>query len=384
MNTFLQNPLWNLIVSAIVGGIIGFVISRVFDKPFERWQRKTAYWWRGLISRFRKSSSVSPAQYEYRVGSWRVGWFVIEGSSSDPYTPHNVICQFDPAPLVLPPDRQQKKDQIEEVQTQIEKKRGSREYHNGPTLALAGFRRGQIGEMEEPLLILKFRPSDYYNFLATQISLDEPVLIEQEKTITVRDKHLRNISYEKPIAEFASAISVNLNVITSDGFILISKRAESTGGYPGYIFPAVNEIINPHADRSASSTISLLITAQRGASHELNIEITEDELVFFTLGVDTRWLFYGVTGLIRSKTFSRDDILSRRSLGSKERWESPELYFLPHDPVSISKFIRETSRTEKWAPIGVVCLVQTMILEFGETVTERALRKYPPPRSGWQ
>lgn len=340
----LENLLWIL---------VGAVITRILDKPIERLQRKAIYRLKRFMSRFRQSSSLVPIQYEYRIGKWCVDWFVIEGSSSDPYTPNNIICQFDPTPLVLPPDRQQKKNLIEESQAKVEKTYGSRDFHNGPTLALGGFRRGQLGDMEEPLLNLQFRPSDYYTYLATAMSLDEPINIEQAKVITVRDKYLRNIRYETPIPEFASAFPINLNVITSDGYIVISKRAETTGGYPDYIFPAINEIVNPVADRSAIGTMSLFTTAQRGASHELNIEIAEDELIFFTLGVDTRWYFYGLTGLIRSKTFSRDDILSRRSLGSKERWESPELYFLPHDPESIAKFMREISRTEKWDPLGL-------------------------------
>ncbi len=369
MSPFLENLFWIL---------VGAVITRILDKPIERLQRKVNYGLRRFISRFRQSGNLAPIQYEYRIGKWRVGWFVIEGSSSDPYTVNNAICQFDPTPLVLPPERQQRKNQIEESQAKLEKELGSREFHNGPTLALGGFRRGQKGDMEEPLLILQLRSSDYYTYLATAMSLDELISVEQGRTTTVRERYLRNIRYESPIPEFASAFSINLNVITSDGYIVIGKRAEGMGGYPGYIFPAINEVVNPVADRSAIGTLSLFATAQRGASHELNIEISEDELVFFTLGVDTRWYFYELTGLIRSKTYSRDDILSRRSLGSKERWESTELYFLPHDPESMAKFMRDISRTEKWGPVGVVCLVQTMILEFSEKVTERALRKYPP------
>ena len=366
----------------LIAAILGVIVTRLLDKQIERRQRAFSYWLRSMVARFRKINIVSVAQDEFRIGKWHIGWVTVEGSSSDPYTPNNVVCQVDPRPLILPPDRQQKKDNIEETQVQMEKDSQRREFHNGPTVALEGIGRGQIGYTEEPFLILRLRPSDYYTFLATAMSLDEVIHTDQGKTTTVRDKYLRNLNYRSPIPEFASALSINLSLITSDGFIVVSKRAtEGIGGYAGYLAPAINECINPVSDRSANGTVSLLITAQRGASHELNIEITEDELVFFTVGVDTHQYFYGVTGLIRSKSFSRDDIRARLSLGSKERWEAKELNFLPHNVERVAEFMRETSKTDKWNPEGTVCLTQTLIVEFGTKATEQALKKYPPVRS---
>ena len=60
------------------------------------------------------------------------------------------------------------------------------------------------------------------------------------------------------------------------------------------------------------------MTVKRGAAHELNIEVTDDEMVFFTVGVDPRYYMYTLSGLVRSKQFTRDQIVARRSLGSKE------------------------------------------------------------------
>ncbi|GIK43222.1 MAG: hypothetical protein BroJett011_70550 [Chloroflexota bacterium] len=369
----------------LIGAILGVIATRLLDKPIERHQRAFNYWLRGMIAKFRKINVISVAQDEFRIGKWHVGWIIIEGSSSAPYIPNNIFCRVDPRPLVLPPDRQQKKDSIEEVQAQLEKANQRREFHNGATVALAGVERGQIGYTEEPFLVLRLHPSDYYTFLATAMSLDEVILTDQGKTTTVRDKYLRNLNYRYPIPEFASAISINLSLITSDGFIVVSKRAtEGIGGYQGYLVPPINECVNPISDRSADGTVSLLTTAQRGASQELNIEITEDELVFFTLGVDTHQYFYEVTGLIRSKSFSRDDILARRSLGSKERWESEQLYFLRHDVEEVAEFMRNISKTDKWTPGGFVCLTQTLMVEFGTKATEQALKKYPPVRSQYK
>jgi hypothetical protein len=358
--------------------IVGVVITRILDKPFERYQRKFVYWFRGVISRFRSHENHELIQDDFRLGKWIARWVVVEGSSSDPYTPDNVVCQLDPRPLQLPEDRLKKKLEIEREQAHIKKITGHEKYHNGPTVALEGIGRGQIGPTEEPFLVLRLRPSDYYNFLATSISLNDVVLPTNKNKITVRDKYLRNQSFKSPMPEFAAALSVNLSLITSDGYILATKRAiEGIGGYQGHVAPAINECINLISDRSASGTLSLLATVQRGASSELNIDVSDDEVLFFTVGVDPQWYFWGVTGLVRSKSFTRADLLSRRSVGSKENWEASELYFLPHDPFGAVKLMRDISKTEKWQPIGVVCLIQTLISEFGIKTVEQALRKYP-------
>jgi hypothetical protein len=156
---------------------------------------------------------------------------------------------------------------------------------------------------------------------------------------------------------------------------VVSKRSLEVGIDATLLAPAINECINPISDKDTRGTISVLATAKRGASHELNIEITEDEVVFFTIGADTRWYFYQLTGLIRSK-FSRDDIRARLSQGSAERWEAEKYLFIKNKPMDVAKFLNKSQ--EKWTPYGIVCLMQTLISEFGTPAVEHALEKYPP------
>lgn len=368
-----------IIFETLVWIVVGLIIARLFEKPLERFQRKASYRIKRIIASFRKLDTVRAAYYEFRLGKWHAKWVVVEGSSADPYTTSNVVCQFDPTPLELRDDCEERKQLIEQEQQEKEKADGTREFFNGPTVALAGVGRGQIGPIEEPFLVLRIRPSDYYTFLATSYSVNDYTTDENGNQVLVRDKYLKNIDFHEPLPEFASALAINLSLITSDGYIVVAKRSsEGIGGYAGYIAPAINECINPVADRSASGTVSAFAAARRGASHELNIDISKEEVSFFTLGVDPKWYFWGLTGIVRTKNFSRADILARRSVGSKEAWETSEIYFLPHNPDNIAKFMHEISKTEKWQPIGIVCIVQTLISEFGIKAAERALKKYPP------
>lgn len=137
--------------------VVGIVITRVLDKPIERLQRRLIYRCRSILARLRSGENSTVTQDEFRLGKWRVPWVVVDGSSSDPYAPSNLICQLDPRPLSLPADRQSKKEQIEIAQARIAEVDGRREFHNGPTVALAGIGRGQIGVAEDSLLILRLR-----------------------------------------------------------------------------------------------------------------------------------------------------------------------------------------------------------------------------------
>ncbi len=368
--------MWKFIGTAVLGGIISLIIRRLFDKRLDRLERKALYGMRSFRHGLLKLKIAPYLHGDFRIGKWRTEWITLEGSSSDPYSPSNVVCQLDPTPINLPPDRLQKKREIEEFQAQLELAGNPREFHDGATVALTGIARGQIGVTEEPFLVLRLRPSSFYNYLATTQCLDEEIETDGSQRTTVRDKYLRDLRYESPNPEFVAAFAINLSLITKDGFIVIGKRG-TVGMFPygGCISPAINECVQPDLDKIAGS-VSLFAAAKRGAHNELNIQISEDELQFFTLGVDTRYYSYLLTGLVRSKTYTRDDIIARRTQGSKERWETDHLYFLPLNAESIAKSMSEISKIEKWSPVSIVCLAQTLISEFGTKNAERALSKY--------
>lgn len=369
LTTVLNNIFWI---------IVGIVVTRLLDERIARFQRGIGYQarrFRSYMTRATVAEDDSPE--EYRLGGWHAPWVVVEGSTTDPYPADNVICQLDPIAVELPSDLAAIKETVEAEQLSLESETGRRLFHNGPTTAIAEIGRGQMGPMEAPLLVLRLRPSDYYTFLATAMSLDRVVPgVSGRGTETVRSKYFRNLQFAKPNPAIASALSVNLNVITSDGFIVLSKRAtDGIAGYAGAIATAINESVNPVSDRASTGTLSLLNTAQRGAGHELNISFGSDELAFFTLGVDTNYYFWGITGVVRTREFSKADLLSRRSMGSKERWEASELYFLQHSVDAVGRFMVE-HRADSWHSVGRVCLIQTAVAEFGLKATQRALERY--------
>jgi|SRR5215213_151532 len=325
-----------------------------------------------------RNQVVTKAEY-YHLGGWQAAWIVVAGSSSNPYRPGFIKCVIDERPLSLPTDVLKRKEQIEADEALKESIYGKREFFNGRTLALEKVLHSEVDDSQPSSLILQLRPSEYYNFLSTAISLDEIVLGPNGERITLRDKYLSKVRYDEPIPEFATALPINLSVITNDGFILASKRGtDGIGGYRGHIAPAISEIISPVSDVQLDGSVSVFSTAKRGARNELNIETTDDEVLFFTIGVDAHWYFWGLTGLIRTTKFSKADILARRSLGSEERWESKELYFFPSNVGEAVREMRELSTVDKWQPVAIVCTIQALISEHGIEETEIALKKHPP------
>ena len=91
---------------------------------------------------------------------------------------------------------------------------------------------------------MRLRPSDYYTFLATAMSLDEKTVADKDTTI--RDKYLHHVAYDKPVPEFASAFAVQMTLVTSDGYIVVSTReTEGIVGYPGHLAPRNQRVREP-------------------------------------------------------------------------------------------------------------------------------------------
>jgi len=162
---FLHSLFW-IVVGVAAGIVLNDPLRKVLQKSVYRYRR----WRLG-----RGVPAIPPPEGDYRVGKWRVGWVVVVGSCADPFKPKNIVCKFNPQPLKLSEDTVGRKKVIERQQSEIERKEGRRLYHPGPTASLLGIKTGQIGDDEEPLLVLDLQKTDYYTFLATAMKLDNEI-----------------------------------------------------------------------------------------------------------------------------------------------------------------------------------------------------------------
>src|SRR5260221_9435899 len=99
----------------LFSGLVGIIIGMLFQEYILGiWQRLKT-----ILYNIRGNAIVAETAYTdirsmdtrtevagLKVGKWHADWVVIAGSNAEPYAPHNVVCQYDQNPVVLPPDLQ--------------------------------------------------------------------------------------------------------------------------------------------------------------------------------------------------------------------------------------------------------------------------------------
>jgi len=371
----MNNTLSGFLVGVVLGAVIQTVLTLIFEDFFRLWKQRLVRRIRWLCSRFQNTNHLLGSHEHFRIGKWKMNWIVLEGTSDRGYREGDIVCQLEPVTVQLPNDLQTIRSSVHNEQEKHKRDTGSPVYYNGPMVAFSDLIISRTSPSEDPLLFLRFKNTDYYSFLATSMSLNQLVPDDKGSFISVRDKYLRGTDYRKPVAEIATSFAVNLAVVTKDGYLVIGKRGQrGISCYPGCYTVPVNECVHPKKDAAGTGYIDVFRTAKRGINEELNVEAENNEIVFFTLGLDTEWYFYALTGMLRSGQFTKDDIIARMSRGAKDKWETTELYYLQFNPAKVAKELRNMGTVSRWHPVAFVCVIQTLIHEFGRRSVERAFK----------
>lgn len=146
-------------------------------------------------------------------------------------------------------------------------------------------------------LDLWFRPSDYYTFLATNMSLNEPEM---------REKYLADVDWSESIPYFSNSFGISLPVVTSDGYTVFTQRGKSVGTRPKVYDTSVIEGLSRLIDRSTTGEVpDVYRCACRGLAEELGLYESADfsvaDILFLGFGVDTCYALRGLNGMVKIK-----------------------------------------------------------------------------------
>lgn len=144
----------------------------------------------------------------FRVGKFQGTWFPLDGDGTVEYRLENITTHYISSVEGLPEDLNQRKEKIAQEQ-QERKEHGLPYAWNGDIYQLDRFVIGREPVHEEMMLDLWFRPSDYYTFLATNKSLDNP---------EIRAKYLQDPDWFEPVPFFCHSFGIALVVVTKDGY----------------------------------------------------------------------------------------------------------------------------------------------------------------------
>ncbi|HYK08390.1 MAG TPA: hypothetical protein VEW42_02740 [Candidatus Eisenbacteria bacterium] len=348
-------------MNELVSATLGIVIGVILNDPLIRLRDSIIHW----IKRFfLKRKRKKPYTGLFHFGNKESTWLIVDGDGEETYEQKNIFTYFDKDRVQLPPDLLEKQKEVEKEQKENRKK-GLPYHFNGESYKFDKFSLNRFSSEEALELHLWFRPTDYYTFLATDMSLNE------EK---VREKYFPNENWTQPEKYFANSFGVNLVVITKDEHIVLTKRSGLVGTNKGMYHISVNEGLSRTFDRGVSTQAPDIYRAGiRGIVEELGaVDVEAKDISYLSLGVDTRFSQWGILGKARiSKT--SEELKEWRSSGVKDKWENEEFFTIPLDLTDIVKFVADH---DPWTPAGLTCLYHTLVSEFGREKVEKTIQKY--------
>lgn len=297
----------------------------------------------------------------FSFGKLKTAWKVLDGNGIEVYLPQHIRSRYIPLAEELPAELQAKRDQIQREQEQ-KREQGLPFFWNGAIYSLDRFVIGREPANEEITLDLWFRPSDYYTYLATNMTLNNP---------DVRQKYLQGVDWYGTVPYFSHSFGISLAVITSDGYTVFTQRGKNVGSLPEVYETGVVEGLSRPVDRSTNGEApDVYRCACRGLAEELGLYEASDfsvsDITFLSFGVNTRYALRGLTGMVKVKR-SREKILALWDNGVRDKFENQELFAVPFTPQDVISFAYSH---QPFAPGPT--LYYALIHEFGRSAVEEA------------
>ena len=304
----------------------------------------------------------------FSFGALKTTWKTLDGDGRSIYLPQHIRSHYIPFPQELPEELQIRRSQIQQEQEQNEA-HGLPSFWNGEIYALDRFVVGREASNEDMTLDLWFRPSDYYTFLATNMSLKEPAL---------REKYLSDVDWYQTVPYFSHSFGVSLSVVTSDGFTVFSQRGRNVGTRPQVYDTGIVEGLSRPIDRgTAGEAPDVYRCACRGLAEELGLHESVDfsvaDITFLSFGVDTRYALRRLTGMVKIKR-SIEKLLRLWDNGVKDKFENQRLFPVPFTPKDVVTF---AYAHQPFAPGPTI--YNALVHEFGRSMVEDAFDSVAMP-----
>jgi transcriptional regulator with XRE-family HTH domain len=297
----------------------------------------------------------------FSFGALQTTWKTLDGDGICIYLPQHIRSHYIPFAEKLPEELQVRREQVEHEQEQRRVK-GLPTFWNGQIYAVDRFIIGREPINEDMTLDLWFRPSNYYTFLATNMSLSESAL---------RETYLTDVDWSEAVPYFSNSFGVSLAVVTSDGHTVFTQRGKSVGTRPKVYDTSVIEGLSRPLDRGTTGEApDVYRCACRGLSEELGLHESVDyavaDITFLSFGVDTRYALRGLTGMVKIHR-SIDKLLSIWKNGARDRFENHKLLPVPFTPKDVISF---AYAHQPFAPGPT--LYYALVHEFGRSKVEDA------------
>ncbi|TMC16079.1 MAG: helix-turn-helix transcriptional regulator [Chloroflexi bacterium] len=301
----------------------------------------------------------------FSFGKIKTTWKILDGDGSGMYLPQHIRSHYIPLAEELPDELQASRNNIEQEQKQ-KRAQGLPFLWNGETYSLDRFVIGREPINEGMTLDLWFRPSDYYTFLATNMSLKDPYL---------REKYLADVDWDEPVPYFSHSFGVSLAVVTSDGYTLFTKRGKNVGTLPSTYETSVAEGLSRPIDRGTNGEApDVYRCACRGLAEELglreSVDFSVSDIAFLSFGVSTQYALWALRGMVKIKK-GINDLMAIWDNGVRDKFENQQIIPIPFTPEDVVSFVF-THQSLSLRPT----IYHALVHEFGRDVVNRVISFY--------
>ena len=266
------------------------------------------------------------------------------------YGPKQIRCSYSDQAISLLPELQRLKDDLVNECKEKEARGDTPIPYNSLTYKLKAFDVGYriiTQEEEIPILDLAFGPTDYFTHCVTDLNVHN----------RIRDRYLRTAKdiTTEPVPEFATTLGINLNLITSDGYLIVTERSQKTETEPGTLHTSVGEGLLRPADAGVDGAPDLFRCAIRGALEELGLLLKREAIEFNAFCVHVERGQYSLFGWSKVKETKADVERLRVLSVPKDKWENRSLQFVLYNLSSIVQLIRVN--VHRWSATGLASLI---------------------------
>jgi phenylacetate-CoA ligase len=238
------------------------------------------------------------------------------------------------------------------------------ELTNEPSYRLSSFRFTPPNNGSNPQLHLRLQRTNYFDFIATNLSLDQPIL--RNKT-SIRDHLIKNITQleDSPLANPLSVMVLLLS--ESDGIAVLPRRSQHVAFDRGCRQISAGGAMRLAVDCDEELKPSVFLTAQRELAEELGIRLPVQSFRFLGLGVDTRTGEPELLGMA-STGLSIEQIRQAYREAQHGNKEFVDAAFLLFEPGNLEHLMVD----EEWCPGDWVGCWLALVYLFGaENVNSR-------------
>lgn len=362
-----------LVAGTVLGGVVSLATAVYWQDPLKdailrRKRRRFA----SAIARDLLSSdgAVTIAGRSTQV-------HLIEGDGQSLLRPSDIRIRLSssrtplPEPVVILRDRR-----LVQIEASTADSEARQTWNSDTLVALQSYRIGRSGTRESGSIDAIVSPTDYATFMATVLSLDEPVM--QEGTAaegpTLRSLYLNDSSsidaaIRRPLPALANGLGVSVVVFTDDDRVILTRRRAETQSRPNQHDVSVTEGFHAELDAGPNHSLSVVNCIARGCEEELGLKVGARDIGIIGLAVDLRYYQWNFISFVEAP-YSAAEIEELYSLHAKDRWEG-KLQIVDADPEIIFRLLRGG---DMW-DLGLTALYLALSYRTSPEKTRAAARK---------